>query len=89
MLNFDDFVVNEADSLHTKIDRIRVQISKNFDAIRDAKSLKKKGDINSEIQSLTKQAALYAKIPNLMKSLSDNLKLKMASTGKPDSAPRY
>jgi hypothetical protein len=90
MLNFDQFVVNEADSTHTKIERIRTQISETFDAISDAKKLKKAGDVNSEITSLTKQTELYAKIPNLMKSLTDALKLKNTTPGgTPGTTPRY
>lgn len=89
MLNFDEFVVNEADSLHTKIERIKIQISETFDAIKEAKSLKKPGDINSEITSVTKQADLYAKIPNLMKSLVVALKDKAAAKGTPGATPRY
>jgi hypothetical protein len=89
MLNFDEFVVNEADSLHTKIERIKMQISETFDAIKDAKSLKKPGDINSEIDSVTKQSDLYAKIPNLMKSLVGALKEKAAAKGTPGATPRY
>jgi hypothetical protein len=78
MYSFNDFKLIE-DSTNTKLEEIRLDISKNFDAIAEAKSLKKEGDINSEIQSVDKQSALYLNISNLMKNLSAELKIKQTS----------
>lgn len=73
MLNFKDFKLNEAE-VKTKIQEIKLEISKKFDAIKEAKSIKKDGDNNSEIESIDKQAALYMEISNLMKTLSAEIK---------------
>jgi hypothetical protein len=81
MYSFSEFKLIEA-SDNTKLDEIRLEISKNFDAIADAKSLKKDGDIASEIQSVDKQSAIYMTISNLMKNLSAELKNKQ--TAKPE-----
>ena len=73
MYSFSEFKLIEA-SDNTKLEEIRLEISKNFDAIADAKSFKKDGDVASEIQSVDKQSAIYMTISNLMKSLSAELK---------------
>jgi hypothetical protein len=78
MYSFNDFKLIE-DSTNTKLEEIRLDISKNFDAIAEAKALKKEGDINSEIQSVDKQSAIYLNISNLMKTLSAELKIKQTS----------
>jgi flagellin-specific chaperone FliS len=73
MLNFKDFKLNEIEA-KTKIQEIKLEISKKFDAIKEAKSIKKDGDVNSEIESIDKQAAIYTDISNLMKTLSAEIK---------------
>lgn len=79
MITFEEFRVNEAVSSTTKLDQLRLDLSKKFDEISDAKTIKKQGDANSEIQSLDKQAALYVEVSNIMKSLS--AELKKSTTG--------
>jgi len=87
MLKFDEFLINEADGVQTKIEKLKVKLSENFDAIKEAKKMKKPGDPASEITSLTKQADLYAEISPVMKSLIAALKEKeadkAANPGKP------
>lgn len=78
MYSFSEFKLIEA-SDNTKLEEIRLDIAKNFDAIADAKALKKDGDINSEIQSVDKQSAIYLNISTLMKNLSAELKNKQAT----------
>ena len=73
MLNFREFKINEIEG-KTKIQEIKLEISKKFDAIKEAKAIKKDGDVNSETQSIDKQAAIYVEISNLMKSLSAEIK---------------
>lgn len=73
MLKFKDFI-SEADSQKTKVDEIKLEISKNFDAIKEAKKLKKAGDVNSEITSINKQAELYSAISNNLKELATEMK---------------
>lgn len=74
MLNFNEFRLQEADTQATAIQKLRTQISEKFDAIEDAKNLKKQGNVNSEVDSINKQAALYAEISNLMKTLAASIK---------------
>ena len=85
MLSFNEFRLTEA-SDKTKAQEIKLQISKKFDEISDAKKAKKEGDPNSEAESLTKQAAAYSEISNLMKSLSAEVK---ANAAKGDSTNIY
>jgi CHASE3 domain sensor protein len=73
MLNFREFKMNEIEG-KTKIQEIKLKISEKFDAIKEAKSLKKDGDSNSEIQSIDRQATIYMEISNLMKALSAEIK---------------
>ena len=79
MITFNEFKTNEAESPTTKLDQLRLDLSKKFDEISDAKLIKKQGDVNSEIQSLDKQAALYVEVSNIMKMLS--AELKKSTTG--------
>lgn len=73
MLSFYDFI-NEEDSEKTKIQQIKLDLTKKFDEIVTAKNEKKQGDTNSEIKSIDKQAALYVEISNMMKLLSAEIK---------------
>lgn len=73
MLSFNEFKLAEA-SENTKIQEIKTEISKKFDEISEIKKAKKEGDVNSEIESINKQAAAYLQISNLMKSLSTEMK---------------
>jgi len=79
MITFNQFRVNEAESSTTKLDQLRLDLSKKFDEISDAKALKKQGDVNSEVQSIDKQAAIYVEVVNIMKALS--VELKKSTTG--------
>ena len=85
MLSFDEFRLTEA-SNNTKAQEIKLQISKKFDEISDAKKTKKSGDTNSEAESIDKQAAAYSEISTLMKSLSAEIK---SNAGKGDSTNIY
>lgn len=80
MLSFYDFI-NEEDSEKTKIQQIKLDLTKKFDEIGIAKNEKKQGDTNSEIKSIDKQAALYVEISNMLKLLSAEIK-KAGSTKK-------
>ena len=80
MLSFYDFI-NEEDSEKTKIQQIKLDLTKKFDEIVTAKNEKKQGDTNSEIKSIDKQAALYVEISNMLKLLSAEIK-KAGSTKK-------
>ena len=70
MLKFKEFLIKEADSDKTKVQEIKTNISQKFDEIKGAKYSKKKGDFNSEIASINKQASIYQEISVLLKSLS-------------------
>ncbi len=70
MLKFNEFLIKEADSDKTKVQEIKTNISQKFDEIKDAKNSKKRGDFNSEIASINKQASVYQEISVLLKSLS-------------------
>ena len=90
MLKFDEFLINEADGLQTKIEKLKVKLSENFDAIKEAKKMKKPGDPASEITSLTKQADLYSDVSSVMKSLIAVLKEKEANkAAKPEKPTLY
>jgi hypothetical protein len=73
MFKFKEFVF-EADSEKTKVDEIKLELSKDFDAIKEAKKLKKQGDVNSEIASVNKQAEIYSRISNNLKALATEMK---------------
>jgi hypothetical protein len=79
MLNFKQFVVNEAESPKTSVQKIKTELSQKFDAITTAKDAKKPGDTKSEIDSINKQAALYLEISTLMRSLSTEMQKAMAA----------
>lgn len=74
MLSYNEFKIHEAETKLTQIQKIKTQISEKFDAISEAKKLKKPGDLNSEINSITQQSTLYAEISTLMKSLAAEIK---------------
>lgn len=82
MLNFRDFIVAEADSSATKIQNIKTDLSKKFDMINQIKAQTKRGDINSEMDGLTKQANVYQEISVTMKNLVVEMK-KTNVPGKP------
>jgi len=84
MLKFNEFLIKEADSDKTKIQEINTSISKKFDEIKDAKNSKKKGDTNSEIASINKQAGIYQEISVLLKSLSAEMQ-KSGTEGTKDN----
>lgn len=74
MLNFKDFKLQEAETPLTTIQKLKTQISEKFDAISTAKKEKKPGDMNSEVNSIVKQSALYSEISALMKNLASEIK---------------
>lgn len=74
MLNFYQFRLHEAETKETAIQKIKTQISEKFDLISAAKKEKKPGDLNSEVNSITKQSTLYAEISALMKTLAAEIK---------------
>jgi hypothetical protein len=73
MLNFKDFKMNEIEG-KGRVQEIKLEITKKFDDIKEAKASKKEGDVNSEVTSIDKQALLYAEISGLMKELSAEIK---------------
>lgn len=73
MLSFYEFM-NEEDSDKTKVQQIKLDLAKKFDEISVAKGEKKPGDMQSEIKSIDKQAAIYLQISNMMKLLSAEMK---------------
>lgn len=81
MLSFNEYKLQEEETKVTTIQKIKTQISEKFDLISAAKKEKKPGDMNSEINSINKQAALYAEISALMKTLSAEIK----ASGKPEN----
>jgi hypothetical protein len=90
MLKFNEFLINEADGVQTKIEKLKLKLSENFDAIKEAKKIKKPGDPSSEITSLTKQADLYSDVSSVMKSLIAALKEKEADkAAKPEKPTLY
>ena len=78
MLKYKDFVLQEAESDQTALQEIKAKLSEKFDAIKTAKNLKKKGDLNSEMVSINQQAAIYTEIASLMKNLGVELKKGIA-----------
>ena len=62
--------LNEAESTDTLIKKAEENISSKFDAIKEAISSKKPGDIPSKIESINKQAQLYTEISTSLKALS-------------------
>jgi conjugal transfer/entry exclusion protein len=89
MLNYKDFLLKEADSPKTNVQKIKADLSQKFDSIADAKALKKPGDVNSEIQSITQQATIYQEISNMMKSLAAEMKKVSAEKAAPKSEDIY
>ena len=94
MHNFKDFTkykldfnvdnIIEEEGTETKISKIKVEIAAKFDEITEAKSMKKPGDINTDIQSLDKQSLIYSQISILMKKLSSEIRGKESGTDKSD-----
>lgn len=89
MLNYKDFLLKEADSPKTNVQKIKADLSQKFDSIADAKALKKPGDVNSEIQSITQQATIYQEISNMMKSLAAEMKKASTEKAAPKSEDIY
>jgi hypothetical protein len=90
MLNYKQFILVEAEtSNNTKAQTIKLELSKKFDEISEAKKLKKEGDPNSEIASIDKQSAIYIEISALMKSLSTELKSNAANKASGGSTNIY
>ena len=90
MLNYTQFILSEAEtSDNTKAQSIKLELSKKFDEISDAKKLKKEGDPASEIASIDKQSAIYIEISALMKSLSAELKSNTANKASGGSTNIY
>ena len=90
MLNYKQFILGEAEtSNNTKAQTIKLELSKKFDEISEAKKLKKEGDSNSEIASIDKQSAIYVEISALMKSLSAELKSNAANKASGGSTNIY
>jgi hypothetical protein len=73
MLSFKDFKMNEAEG-KGRVQEIKLEITKKFDAIKEAKASKKEGDVNSEVSSIDKQALMYSEISGLMKELSAEIR---------------
>jgi hypothetical protein len=78
MLSYKDFLLQEAESDQTEVQKLKTQLSEKFDGIKSAKALKRPGDINSEIVSINKQAAIYTEISTIMKALAGELKTSLA-----------
>jgi hypothetical protein len=76
--------IGEAESIDTLIKKQEEEISLKFDAIKEAKGMKKVGDIKSKIDSINKQSQIYIEISNSLKVLA-SLYLKKSTEKKPES----
>jgi hypothetical protein len=70
--------ISEAESIDTLIKKQEEEISLKFDAIKEAKGMKKVGDIKSKIDSINKQAQIYTEISNSLKTLGVLYQKKVA-----------
>jgi hypothetical protein len=61
--------LNEAESTDTLIRKSEENLSLKFDALKEAKAMKKPGDIKSKIDSINKQSQIYIEISNSLKTL--------------------
>jgi len=75
--------INEAESTDTLIKKEEENISFKFDSLKEAKGLKKPGDIKSKIDSINKQSQIYIEISNGLKVLGA-LYLKKSTEKKAD-----
>lgn len=75
--------INEAESTDTLIKKEEENLSLKFDSLKDAKGLKKLGDIKSKIDSINKQSQIYIEISNSLKLLG-SLYLKKSTEKKAD-----
>jgi len=75
--------INEAESTDTLIKKEEENLSLKFDSLKDAKGLKKLGDIKSKIDSINKQSQIYIEISNSLKLLGA-LYLKKSTEKKAD-----
>ena len=75
--------INEAESTDTLIKKEEENLSLKFDSLKDAKGLKKLGDIKSKIDSINKQSQIYIEISNSLKLLGA-LYLKKSTEKKVD-----
>ena len=80
MLNFKEFSLIEEETIKTKIEQTKLNISKNFDLIKDSKELVNNGkDLNTEIAELKKQAGYYSEISKNMITLSQQMAILSTS----------
>jgi hypothetical protein len=75
--------INEAESTDTLIKKEEENLSLKFDSLKEAKGLKKLGDIKSKIDSINKQSQIYIEISNSLKILG-SLYLKKSTEKKAD-----
>jgi hypothetical protein len=75
--------INEAESTDTLIKKEEENLSLKFDSLKEAKGLKKLGDIKSKIDSINKQSQIYIEISNSLKLLGA-LYLKKSTEKKAD-----
>jgi len=75
--------INEAESTDTLIKKEEENLSLKFDSLKEAKGLKKLGDIKSKIDSINKQSQIYIEISNSLKLLG-SLYLKKSTEKKAD-----
>jgi hypothetical protein len=61
--------INEAESTDTLIKKAEEDLSLKFDSLKEAKALKKPGDIKTKIDSINKQSQIYIEISNGLKTL--------------------
>ena len=61
--------INEAESTETLIKKAEENLSLKFDSLKEAKALKKPGDIKTKIDSINKQSQIYIEISNQLKAL--------------------
>lgn len=87
MLNFKNFVINEAENQQTRIEKLKLDITKEFDKIKGSKDALAKRtpaqkNMQMEIDSINLQSISYAKISTLMKQLSVEMKKDMQTKAK-------
>ncbi len=92
MLNFKEYFLNEADLQQTKMEKIKLDITKEFDKIKGSKDALEKRtpaqkNMQMEIDSINLQALSYAKISNLMKQLSVEMKKDMQNKARTKTKP--
>ena len=95
MLKYKEYaesLLNEADLQQTKIEKIKLDITKELDKIKASKDALAKRtpaqkNVQMEIDSINLQSVSYAKISNLLKQLSVEMKKDLQIKNKTKTNP--